>query len=178
LEKDSEDSILRIVRTLAKTLGSTARNPKWTSYGALEIDVFAHGEADFRLLCAAIEPVAKVEFTRNLDEAPKHLETDEAIELAKSYFNQERFWESHEILESVWRIAKGEEKNLLQGMILVDAAFVHLQKREPGVALGVLRRAAKQLVWRERSYHHIDVQELKAKVSKMIEGQRFEIFRI
>lgn len=176
--KGSEESFLKIVRILAENLGSSARNPKWTSYGALEIDVFAKGEADFQTLLAAVEPIAKVEFTRNLDEAPKHLERGQAIELAVSYFNQERYWESHEILESVWRITKGDEKELLQGMILVDAAFVHVQKKEPDVAMGVLRRAVKQLEWKERCYHGVDIQAIREKARKIVDDGEFEIFRI
>ena len=169
---------MKIVRILAENLGSSARNPKWTSYGALEIDVFAKSEADFETLLAAIEPMAKVEFTRNLDHVPKHLEKRQAIELAISYFNQERYWESHEILESVWRISNGDEKELLQGMILVDAAFVHVQKRELDVALGVLRRAIKQLEWKETYYHGVDIQALREKVRKTIEDAKFEVFRV
>lgn len=177
-DKGSEESFLKVVRILAENLGSSARNPKWTSYGALEIDVFAKGEADFQTLLAAVEPIAKVEFTRNLDEAPKHLERGQAIELAVSYFNQERYWESHEILESVWRITKGDEKELLQGMILVDAAFVHVQKKEPDVAMGVLRRAVKQLEWKERYYHGVDIQAIREKARKIVDDGKFEIFRI
>lgn len=176
--KGSEESFLKVVRILAENLGSSARNPKWTSYGALEIDVFAKGEADFQTLLAAVEPIAKVEFTRNLDEVPKHLEKGQAIELAVSYFNQERYWESHEILESVWRITKGDEKELLQGMILVDAAFVHVQKKEPDVAMGVLRRALKQLEWKERYYHGVDIQAIREKARKIVDDGKFEIFRI
>ena len=176
--KGSEESFLKIVRILAENLGSSARNPKWTSYGALEIDVFAKGEADFQTLLAAVEPMAKVEFTRNLDEVPKHLEEGQAIELAISYFNQERYWESHEILESVWRITKGDEKELLQGMILVDAAFAHVQKKEPDVAMGVLRRAVKQLEWKERYYHGVDIQAIREKARKIIDDGKFEISRI
>ncbi len=174
----SEESLLKFVRTLAENLGSSARNPKWTSYGALEIDVFAKGEADFETLLAAIEPMVKVEFTRNLDESPKHLERGQAIELAISYFNQERYWESHEILESVWRISDGDEKGLLQGMILVDAAFVHVQKKEPDIALGVLRRAIKQLEWNERYYHGMDIQAIREKTMRIIDDGKFEVFRI
>lgn len=177
-DESSEESLLKVVRILAENLGSSARNPKWTSYGALEIDVFAKGEADFETLLAAIEPLAKVEFTRNLDEVPKHLEKRRAIELAMSYFNQERYWESHEILESVWRISDGDEKGLLQGMILVDAAFVHVQKKEPDVAMGVLRRAVKQLEWKDRRYNGVDIQAIREKTRKIIDDGKFEIFRI
>lgn len=176
--KNSRESFLKIVRSLAENLGSSGRNPKWTSYGALEIDIFTKSQADFGTLVAAIEPLAKVEFTRNLDEASSHLEKKEAIELATSYFNRERFWESHEVLESVWRIASGAEKNLLQGMILVDAAFVHVQKSEHEVAMSVIRRAMKQLEWKERFYQGIDVHKLRERVGKIIDQGLFEIFRI
>ena len=111
-------TFLPLVRSLAESVMAEARNPKWTSYGALELDIFAPSKSDFELFLAAVEPLARLEFSKNLSEAPPHKSKQELIEEARGYFNAERYWEAHETLESVWRSATGEEKRYLQGVIL------------------------------------------------------------
>lgn len=169
---------LALVRTLAESVMSEARNPKWTSYGALELDMFAPTAQDFELFLAAAEPLANVEFSKNLNEAPAHKSKEELVEEARGYFNAERYWEAHETLESIWRTTAGEEKLFLQGVILVCAALVHHQKGEDEVALGVLGRAARQLDYKAGSYFGIKVKQLKDQAVKMLSSKRFEVFRV
>jgi len=169
---------LALVRSLAESVMAEARNPKWTSHGALELDIFAPSRSDFELFLAAIEPLARVEFSRNLGEAPTHRSKEGLIEEARGYFNSERYWEAHETLESVWRNASGEEKSYLQGLILVCAAFVHHQKREEEVALGVLRRAAKQLDYGSASYYGVDVGRMQKRVDRILDAREFDVFRV
>jgi uncharacterized protein len=174
----SNELNLNTVRSLARNLGIEVRNPKWTSYGALEVDIFAPSKGDSLLLETTLKPLMKVEFWRNLDELPRFTGREEVVEEAKSYFNAERFWESHETLEGLWRLTKGEEKELQQGLILVAAAYVHLQKDEPEVALGILRRALQKLRWSERYYLGIDVDAVRTHVEQALREERLEIFRI
>jgi hypothetical protein len=93
-------------------------------------------------------------------------------------FNSERYWECHEVLEGLWRQKKGEEKRLLQGMILVCAAFVHHQKGEEDVALGVMRRAADQLEYSSESYGGFDVLGMKRNVQDLLKARRLSVFRV
>lgn len=155
-----------------------ARNPKWTSYGALELDVFARSKGDFALFLAALEPLAELEFSRDLGEAPPYKGKEELVSEARGYFNSERYWEAHEVLEAIWRTVKGEEKLYIQGVILVCAAFVHHQKREEKVALGVLARAGKQLSYGQSSYYGIDVKRLARKTASILSSKQFKVFRI
>jgi hypothetical protein len=90
-----------LVKALAESVMTEARNPKWTSYGALELDIFARSPKDFELFLAAAEPLAIVEFSKNLNEAPPHNTKDQLVEEARGYFNSERYWEAHETLESI-----------------------------------------------------------------------------
>jgi hypothetical protein len=166
------------VRALARSVMVEARNPKWTSYGALEIDIFARSKEDFALFTAAVGPLAEIEFSRNLNEAQPHMAKEETVAEARAYFNSERYWECHEVLEGLWRNVEGEEKLYLQGLILVCAAFVHHQKREDQVALGVLARANKQLSYGRASYHGIDVVRVKEEVRAILGSKRFRVFRI
>jgi uncharacterized protein len=172
------ERLLTATRTVAKTLGVTPRNPKWTSYGALELDVFTPSRADFELFVSAVRPLAEVEFTKDLNLVPPHKAEPRLFDEARQLFNDERYWECHEVLEGVWRTKQGLEKSLLQGIILVCAAFVHHQKGEEAVALGVLRRAIKQLDFDRREYGGFDVLELRRNVEEVIHSGEFTNFKV
>ncbi len=166
------------LKAVGGSLGAGVKHPRWTSYGAVEVDVFTPSTVDFEVFVAAIEPLSKVEFTKNLDEAPPFKPKEEVLEEAKGYFNSERYWECHETLESVWRPAKGEEKSLVQGIILICAAFVHEQRGERGVALGIYRRALPQIAWQELTYHGIDIPHLRRNVERSLAEERVSPFKI
>jgi len=172
------ERFLYTLKALARSLGADPRNPKWTSNGSLEIDIFVPTREDFLLYLAAVEPLGTVDFWRDLNVAPKHMDENELISEAREYFNDERYWECHETLEGLWRTLSGDEKRFLQGVILVCAAFVHHQKSEDGVALGVLRRARPQLEWDQPMYHGIDVPELRRSVSDILRQEEFSSFVI
>jgi hypothetical protein len=169
---------MRVLRSLARSFGAQVKNPKWTSYGAIEVDVFTRSREDFSLLETAISPLMRVEFSHYLEEPPQFLPDKDTVELARSYFNAERFWECHEVLEGMWRRAGGDEKSLLQGIILVAAAYVHGQKDELQVAIGILRRASPKIRWSSRYYYGIDLDALRLAVSRAIKNRRLELFRI
>lgn len=168
---------LATAKGIAKTLGVRVTHPRWSSYGALEIDVFASA-LDFELFRSALEPLAAVEFARNLDEAPPFKPKEEIIRESVGYFNAERYWECHEALEAVWRPAKGKEKLLLQSIILVCAAQVHEQRGERDVALGIYRRALPQVSWDEARYHGIDIARLRKHVEAALENGEPRPFKI
>jgi uncharacterized protein len=171
-------STTRVVRGIAASMGGKAVNAKTTSYGALEVDVFVESRADFDVFLAAIEPLGRLEFYKDLQEAPRFLPAPEAMAEAVSLFNGERFWEAHEVLESLWRVAEGDEKRLLQGMILVCAAFVHEQKGEKGVALSVAKRSLPLLSWPDRKYQGIDVESLQKTFAGMVAAGKLSLFRL
>ena len=171
-------AFLESVRGIAKTLGARVTHHRWTSYGALEVDVFTPSVQDLELFVAALEPLSKVEFTKNLDEAAPFKPKEAVLEEARGYFNSERYWECHETLESVWRPAKGEEKSLVQAMILVCAALVHEQRGERHVALGMYRRALPQIAWPEGRYNGIDIPRLRLNVERSLEKGELPPFKI
>ncbi len=172
------EDLLAAVRAVAKTLGVSPRNPKWTSYGALELDVFTPSRADFELFVSAVKPLAEVEFTKDLNLVPLHKAEPKLFDEARRLFNDERYWECHEVLEGVWRKKQGDERSLLQGIILVCAAFIHHQKGEEAVALGVLARAIRQLRFPEREYGGFDVPELRKNVDDIIQSRDFRNFKV
>ena len=172
------ERLLAAVRTIGKTLGASPRNPKWTSYGALELDVFTPSRADFELFVGALRPIAEVEFIKDLNLAPLHKAEPRVFEEARRLFNDERYWECHEVLEGLWRTKQGEEKRLLQGIILVCAAFVHHQKGEEAVAIGILGRAVKQLEYSAPTYGGFKVDRLRQDVDEAIRTREFLNFRV
>jgi len=115
---------------------------------------------------------------RELDTQAPQIESDEAIREGIELFNKERYWESHEALEIAWRQAVGSEKEILQSVILLAAALVHLQKNEIKVALGVLGRALEKLRRHQGEHFGIDIAGLTAHVAKMHANGRIEFFKI
>ena len=89
---------------MAKSVGVDARNPKWTSYGALELDIFAPSKAGMDAFLAATEPLGHLEFWRDLNVASQYKTEKELFLEARRYFNSERYWECHEVLEGAWRL--------------------------------------------------------------------------
>jgi hypothetical protein len=166
------------LKAIGGSIGASVKHPRWTSYGALEVDVFTASVPDFQVFLAAIEPLSRVEFTKNLDEVPPFKPKEEVLEEAIGLFNSERYWECHETLESVWRTAKGGERSLVQGIILVCAALVHEQRGERDVALGIYRRALAQLAWAEKSYHGIDIPGFRRNVERSLERGELPPFKI
>jgi hypothetical protein len=161
--KSTQDSIAEVKRILSGA--GLARHENFrVSRVAVEFDLYEDslGSLD-RDLLAVSSALGKVMTVRDLSapEEPRTLER--SVELAKEMYRQERFWEVHEELESQWRkFPRGvPEKEVLQGLILLAAAYVHLQKGEEGVALSILRRASKRLEdFGDSSYHGLDIHAL------------------
>jgi predicted metal-dependent hydrolase len=61
-------------------------------------------------------------------------------------FNQQRFYEAHEILEELWLVRRrGPDGPFYKGLIQLAGAFVHLQKRRPQPAAALLKLAQANL---------------------------------
>ena len=94
---------------------------------------------------------------------------EEGIARAIDLFNTERFWRCHEVLEDIWKRSEGEEKKLLNGVILVAAAFVHFQKGEDEICVGILRRAYDKIRSCSGKYHGINLDLLLENLKKIID---------
>ena len=173
-----QEDILPLIRRIAGSIGVEVRNPKRTSYGALELDIFVPSSSDFALLLEVIAPVAMVEAYRDLNRIEPVPQGEALYSEAWVLFDAERYWECHELLEGVWRSSTGSERSFLQGVILVCAALVHHQKGEADVALGVLRRAAPQLDLGPASYHGMDVVAFRSAVRGSLESMSVAPFNL
>jgi predicted metal-dependent hydrolase len=108
----------------------------------------------------------------------KKLPKEEAIKYARSLFNFQKYWSAHEVLESVWKTSHGKEKDLLNGIILVAAAFVHDEKNESDICISILKRAMKKLDNATGNYFEVDVDKLKHEIFRIIETGQIQRFGI
>jgi predicted metal-dependent hydrolase len=161
-----------------KTSLSEGRLPRHENFRvsriAVEFDLYEDSpgdlERDVRTVVSALGPVLSV---RNLSAVEGERTVEQSVELAKAMYSEERFWEVHEELESQWRkFPKGvPEKEVLQGLILLAAAYVHLQKGEEAVALSILGRVIFRLgAFGGSSYHGLDISSLKRSLNEMEDG--------
>jgi len=115
---------------------------------------------------------------RELDTPPPPIGVDQAIREGLGLFNEERYWESHEALEYAWRRTEGSEKELLQGIILVAAALVHLQKNQREVALGVMARANAKLAPHHGVHFGVRIDSVCETLARMIAARSPDFFKI
>ena len=102
----------------------------------------------------------------------------ESIEIARRNFNDEKYWWAHEKLEGVWKESRDEEKELLNGIILVAAAFVHNQKDEKEICLSILERAVNKLYNINGKYFGMDIDSLKQKIIGITRSREIYEFKI
>ena len=137
----------------------------------IELDISVH-KNNLELLLEKLSSIGQNGDSRLIIE--EEMEKDQLVKDGISYFNNERFWECHEALEGAWKQSNGEEKELIQGLILVAAALVHYQKAEDGICLSVLGRALEKLNDKSGQYCRINVDDVKQKVIEMLDKK--EIF--
>jgi hypothetical protein len=171
--KDATKLLLQ-ARSLSSKLNIIIRDMRVSS-SHLEFDVSIKKE-DLGNLTKKLEPIGPLDHAKHVvDEV---IGKEEAIQKGRDYFNYERFWECHEVLEGIWKKSNGNEKELINGIILVAAAFVHYQKDENEICLSILGRALEKIGNATGKYHKIDVDGLRNKVSNMIRTGVIETFTI
>ena len=70
----------------------------------------------------------------------------EAFRRGVELFNQQRFFDCHEVLEAIWLEESESEKPFYQGLIQVAAGFHQLfEKRNPKGALSLMAAGAEKL---------------------------------
>ena len=86
----------------------------------IELDIFVK-EENLDELIEKLAPIAQLDNVRHIIE--EEVSKEKGIEDGIFYFNNERFWESHEAFEGVWKKCSGQEKETVQGIILLAVAF-------------------------------------------------------
>ncbi len=173
IPSDSHDLLLR-ARKIASDMHITIRDMRVSSR-YLEFDVSIEKERLDQLI-KKLAPIGPLDHAKHVIE--EHIGKEEAIEKGIDYFNYERFWECHEVLEGAWKKSEGKEKELIQGIILVAAALVHYQKNENNICLSIFRRALEKIGTAKGKYNKIDVDALRNQVSSMLRTEILETFTI
>lgn len=170
---DSHELLLR-AREITSKMKITIRDMRVSSR-YLEFDVSVPKDM-LEQLIKKLEPIGPLDHAKHVIDEP--IGKEEAIEKGRYYFNYERFWESHEILEGAWKKSEGAEKDLIQGIILVAAALVHYQKNENEICLSIFNRALEKIGNAKGKYHKIDIDALRNKISSMVRTGVLETFTI
>ena len=164
--------LLERARTLGK--GATIRDCR-VSTKYIEFDV-SISKSRMDILLEKLTLIAPLDHARMIIE--EHIDKEKGVQQGISYFNDERFWEAHEVLEGVWKKSYEGEKELVQGIILIAAALVHHQKDENTICLSILKRAQDKLSRSSGMYHTIDVDEMRKKLDRIIDSGKVFLFTI
>jgi DUF309 family protein family protein len=85
---------------------------------------------------------------------------DELFRRGVALFNGVRYWHAHEAWETLWRAASEEERDFYQGLILVAAGVLHLQRRNLRGARNKLSEGLAKLRKYQPTHRGIIVSEL------------------
>jgi hypothetical protein len=141
----------------------------------VEIDVGVE-KGDLDILVEKLSPIGPIDNIRHVFE--EEIEKEQGITDGIFYFNNERFWESHEAFEGVWKQCFGREKEILQGIILFAVAFAHAQEDELSIGIGMLHRVLDKLGTSPSMYHSIDIDRIRNKATEMQQANNLTIFEI
>ncbi len=86
----------------------------------------------------------------------------EALRKAIELWNEERFFEAHEVLEDVWQAAAENERRFWQGIIQIAVGCVHHQRGNVHGTIALLRKAADKLADYPDIHHEVNVVQLRA----------------
>ena len=81
-------------------------------------------------------------------------------------FNEEKFYEAHEVLEDLWHEYREDDRTFIQGLIQIAAAFYHLQCENYRGAISQLAKGKQKLERYSPAHHDIDVACLLSKVEE------------
>src|SRR5476651_1994866 len=94
-------------------------------------------------------------------------------------FNQQKFYESHDVLEDLWLVDKhGPNGNFYKGLIQLAGAFVHLQKNRLRPAAALFKLAKTNFERFPQVHEDLSlaiVQVMIARYLEALESGRYEI---
>jgi len=178
-DRYSPRDVERVASTIRTILGSRESASHFrVATDALEFNLFARDEEELddrqRRLTQNLFKIVTVKL---LDTPPKAFDKEEALAEGVRLFNEERFWECHEVLEQAWHRSNGVERDAIQSMILTAAAFVHYQKGEEEICLSILKRARAKMAL-AKTRETIDFDGLERNIDGILESERIRLFKL
>ena len=178
----NSNSVLHSLRVLLQNYNhAVVRDIRISSY-FIEIDVSTQENTslspDDLNFFGPINILGSLIRLEELNEVTDFISREDAVMSSVFLFNMERYWKSHEVLESVWKDSKGQTKNLLNGLILVDAAYVHFQKGENAIFFSILNRSLEKFKDYSEYFYDIDMEFLLKDINKIIRTKSVSIIKI
>jgi hypothetical protein len=137
----------------------------------IEIDLSVYNLEQYlfqNAISSRLASVGSVLYSDDLSVSEHFLTKKNVLDHAVFLFNIERFWKSHEVLEGLWKESSGAEKRILNGIILINAAFVHYQKNELDIFVSILKRSLEKLSESFGKFYSLDLNQVKDEVTKII----------
>ncbi len=170
------DLILKKSRELTNSLDIIIRDCRIAS-DFIELDLSIEKKEIIDKILNLLKKISSIKEIIEVKE--RHLSKEEAITRAIVFFNDEKYWWSHEALEMVWKEASGREKQLLNGLILICAALVHFQKNENNICFSILERSmVKFLNVKDSTYYGINIDKIKILIRQILENKKILKFKI
>jgi uncharacterized protein len=172
---EDANSILSLSRNILQDYKIIIRDVRVASH-FLELDMSIPSSLDLEKIKSKLSQIGTIMEIDRIVEG--ELDKKVSLELARQLFNNEKYWKTHEILEGVWKHTQGDERALLNGIILVAAALVHYQKGEHDICISIMKRALDKLHSAYGHYHAIDVDLLKTHVMNIVNSTKISRFSI
>ena len=174
LPKDAT-SILSLSRNILHDDKIIIRDVRVASH-FLELDISIPTSSEMNNIKSKLSTIAPIlEIDRIVE---KEFDKKESMKLARELFNNEKYWKTHEVLEGIWKHTQGDERDLLNGIILVAAALVHYQKGELEICISIMKRALVKLNNAHGKYHDVDIDSLKREVTNMVKSSKVSNVKI
>ena len=168
--------ILKKSREITNSLEIIIRDCRIAS-NFIELDISIEKKENLEQVLNSLKKISSIKEIMEVKE--RHLSKTEAIKRAIVLFNDEKFWWSHEALEMVWKEANGQEKHLLNGLILICAGFVHFQKNEDNICFSILERAMFKFVnLQDSNYYGININKIKIIIREILVDKKITTFKI
>ena len=94
-------------------------------------------------------------------------------------FNQQLFYEAHDVLEELWLGQRGQPNDLFyKGLIQLAGAFVHLQKNRLKPSAALFKLAQTNISKYPQTHEALDVTNVLALIEKwlaQLESSNFEV---
>jgi tetratricopeptide (TPR) repeat protein len=178
---ENRGNVLMQIRSLLQNFsGIEARDARISSY-FVEIDLSLYNveqQLFQHSIIAGLNSIGSLIYYDDLSESKPYSNKKNVLDNAIFLFNMERFWKSHEVLEEIWKESIGIEKRILNGIILIDAAFVHYQKNEYNIFISILKRSLDKLRESSGMFYTLNLDEIKENLNKIIDKSSDQIFKI
>ena len=93
---------------------------------------------------------------------------DQLFREGVALFNGSRYWHAHEVWETLWRAAPDEVRDFYQGLIMVAAGLLHLQRRNARGARNKLGEGLARLRPFMPVHRGVAIGELVGKVAEVL----------